>query len=112
MENVLHVQERDWDTIQKSSKLTLLDFWADWCAPCRMLGPTFEKLAQDYGDKIDFAKINVDELPDVASQFGIRSIPTLLLVLNGQVLERIVGVQPYENIAAVLEQHTNHSAQN
>ena len=112
MGNVMHVQVQDWDTIQKSSKLTLLDFWADWCGPCRMLGPTFEKLAQDYGNQMDFAKINVDELPDVAGQFGIRSIPTLLLIRNGQVLERLVGVQPYENIAGILERHTNHSAQN
>jgi thioredoxin 1 len=112
MGNVVHVHGRDWEAIQKSSKLTLLDFWADWCGPCHMLAPTFDRLAAAYGDKIDFAKINVDEMPDIAGQYGIRSIPTLLLVSNGQVIERLVGVQPYETIAAVLDRHTNVSAQN
>jgi len=83
----------------------LVDFWAEWCAPCRMLAPTFEKLAENYGHEISFAKVNVDELPEVASQYGIRSIPTLLLLRDGEVVEELVGARPYQDLARVLERY-------
>jgi len=70
-----------------------------------MLGPTFEKLAENYGDQISFAKVNVDELPEVASQYGIRSIPTLLLLCEGQVVEELVGARPYQDLARILDRY-------
>jgi thioredoxin 1 len=105
MSNVLHVQPSDWQALESSAKPVFLDFWAEWCAPCRMLTPAFERLAQNYGKEITFAKVNVDELPDVANKFGVRSIPTLILVQQGNVLERVVGLQPESELVRLLEQH-------
>jgi thioredoxin 1 len=70
-----------------------------------MLAPTFEKLAANYGAQIIFAKVNVDELPEVAGQYGIRSIPTLLLLRDGEVLEELVGARPYQDLAQVLDRY-------
>jgi thioredoxin 1 len=105
MGNILHVQQGDWQQVECSTKPVLVDFWAEWCPPCRMLGPTFEKLAANYGHEISFAKVNVDELPEVASQYGIRSIPTLLLLRDGEVVEQLVGARPYQDFARVLDRH-------
>jgi thioredoxin 1 len=114
MKDILYVQLDNWCELESSSKPVLVDFWAEWCPPCRMLAPTFEKLAANYGDQIIFAKVNVDELPEVAGQYAIRSIPTLLLLRDGQVLEELVGARPYQDLARVLDQHlasTNRCAE-
>jgi thioredoxin 1 len=105
MGNVLHAQEKEWEAIEKSATPTLVDFWADWCAPCRMLAPVFERLAENYANEVNFAKVNVDELPELASELGIRSIPTLLLIRDGKVLERLVGVRSHQELADVLDRH-------
>ena len=105
MKDILYVQQDNWCEVESSSKPVLVDFWAEWCPPCRMLAPTFEKLAANYGDQIIFAKVNVDELPEVAGQYGIRSIPTLLLLRGGEVLEELVGARPYQDLARVLDRH-------
>ena len=105
MKDILYVQQDNWCEVESSSKPVLVDFWAEWCPPCRMLAPTFEKLAANYGDQIIFAKVNVDELPEVAGQYGIRSIPTLLLLRDGEVLEELVGARPYQDLARVLDQY-------
>jgi len=105
MKDILYVQQENWCEVESSSKPVLVDFWAEWCPPCRMLAPTFEKLAANYGDQIIFAKVNVDELPEVAGQYGIRSIPTLMLMRDGEVLEELVGARPYEDLARVLDRH-------
>jgi thioredoxin 1 len=105
MANVLQVQASDWRAIETSQKLVLVDFWAEWCAPCRMLAPTVEKLAEVYGNQVDFAKVNVDELPELANQYGVRSIPTLLLLRDGNVVEQLIGARPYQELARLLEQH-------
>ena len=105
MKDILYVQQENWCEVESSSKPVLVDFWAEWCPPCRMLAPTFEKLAANYGDQIIFAKVNVDELPEVAGQYGIRSIPTLLLLRDGEVLEELVGARPYQDLAGVLDRH-------
>jgi thioredoxin len=107
MEKVLHVQAADWQGIEASSKPVFVDFWADWCGPCKMLGPTFERLAEKYGDTVTFAKVNVDEMPDVANKFAIRSIPTLVLLQAGNVVERLVGLRSEQELAQVLSRYTN-----
>jgi len=105
MTNILHVQNGDGQAIAAGDKPVLVDFWAEWCGPCLRLAPTFERLAEKYGNDIQFAKVNVDELPDLANQWGVRSIPTLVLLKNGNELERIVGLKSYEEIARILERH-------
>jgi thioredoxin 1 len=90
---------------ETSKGLVLVDFWAEWCGPCRRLAPTVEALASDYEGRATVAKMNVDENPDVPSRFAIRGIPTLLLFKDGQLAETIVGLQPKEAIAATLERH-------
>lgn len=110
MEKVIHVQPADWQGIEESAKPVFLDFWADWCGPCKMLAPTFERLAEKYGEQVTFAKINVDEMPDLASKFAIRSIPTLVLLQDGNVVERLIGLRAEEELAQVLSRYTNGRA--
>lgn len=105
MGNIMHVQQGDWQNVESSTKPVLVDFWAEWCPPCRLLAPTFERLAATYGDEISFAKVNVDELPEVAGQYGIRSIPTLLLLREGKVVEKLIGARPYDDLARVLDRY-------
>ncbi len=107
MEKVLHVQPADWQGIETSTKPVFVDFWADWCGPCKMLAPTFERLAEKYGAQVTFAKINVDELPDVANKFAIRSIPTLILLQQGNVVEKLVGLRSEQELAQVLSGYAN-----
>ncbi len=106
MSNILHVQqESGWRSIESSPAPVLVDFWAPWCGPCRTLAPTIDKLAEEYGRDVNFAKVNVDEVPELVSRFDIRSIPTLMLFRDGQVVARLVGVQPYEGLARLLDRH-------
>ena len=105
MGNIMEVQQGDWQNVESSTKPVLVDFWAEWCPPCRLMAPTFARLAATYGDEISFAKVNVDELPEVAEKYCIRSIPTLLLLREGKVLEKLVGARPYDDLARVLDQY-------
>lgn len=77
-----------------SGKPALIDFWAEWCGPCRMISPIIEELAKEYGDKVVIGKVNVDYNNEITTQFGIRSIPTLLFFKNGEVVDKIVGAAP------------------
>ncbi len=90
------------DEVLKSQKPVLIDFWAEWCAPCRRLTPVIEELAGEYGDRLLVAKVDVDANPSLAAKFEVRSIPTLLFMHNGQVSESLVG--PPAN-KAKLSQH-------
>ncbi|MBK6723388.1 MAG: thioredoxin [Acidobacteria bacterium] len=88
-----------------SDKPVLVDFWAEWCGPCRMIAPTVEAIAEEYKDKASVYKMNVDENMNVPQQFGIRGIPTLILFKGGQEQERIVGAVTREAIARVIEKY-------
>jgi len=87
-----------------ASGVTLVDFWAPWCGPCMMQGPIVEKVAEKVGDKAKVAKVNVDEGQAVAAQYGIRSIPTLIVFKDGQPQQQFVGVQSESDLVAALEQ--------
>ncbi len=86
-----------------SSKPVLLDFWAEWCGPCRMIAPALEEIAAELGDKVTIAKINIDENPDTPGKYGVRGIPTMLLFKDGQPVAQKVGAAPRSNIQQWLE---------
>ncbi len=92
-------------TVLKSDKPVMLDFWAEWCQPCKMLTPTVEELAEDFDDQILVGKINVDDNPTTATTYGIRGIPTLLFIKDGQVVQQIVGVKSKAEIKKIIEKN-------
>ncbi|TLU84257.1 MAG: thioredoxin [Chlorobium sp.] len=91
--------------ILDADKVALVDFWAAWCGPCMMLGPVIEELAGDYEGKAVIAKLNVDENPGTAAKYGIRSIPSMLLFKNGEVVDQMVGAMPKNMIAKKIDQY-------
>jgi len=91
--------------VLKAGKPVLVDLWAEWCAPCKMLAPILEELAREMGDKLAIAKLDVDSNPGTAMRYGVQSIPTLLLFKNGQPVERLVGYMPKDRLLARLRPH-------
>lgn len=85
-------------------KPVLVDFWAEWCAPCRAIAPVLEDIEKEQGDKIKIAKLNVDENPDIASKYKVFSIPTLIIFKNGQELGRMVGAAPKSKLQQFIEE--------
>ena len=90
-----------------SDKPVLVDFWAPWCMPCRLIAPILEEVAADIGDKAVVAKLNVDDHPDIAADMQIQGIPTLKLFKNGNALATLVGLQPKESLLNLLHQYAN-----
>lgn len=103
MGKTLELTDATFDQTINSEKPVLVDFWAEWCGPCKMIGPVVEELAGDYEGKAVVAKINVDENPQVTARFGVRSIPTLLVFKNGQVVDKQVGAVPKSVLSQKLQ---------
>ncbi|MAP02603.1 MAG: thioredoxin [Candidatus Neomarinimicrobiota bacterium] len=103
-DNVKELTSNDFKTeVLESDSPVLVDFWAEWCGPCKVIAPVIEELALDYDGKVKFGKLNVDDHNQVASEYGVRSIPTLLVFKNGAVVNQIVGAVPKERIAESLD---------
>lgn len=82
----------------KSNKLTVVDFWAEWCGPCRKIGPVIEELAKEFNGKVNIGKVNVDKCPNTTIEYGVTSIPTLLFIKNGKVVDKLIGGYPKSTI--------------
>lgn len=91
------------ELVLQSEKLVLVDFWAEWCGPCRMLTPIVEELAQDYKEKAVIGKLDVDNNPDTCSKYGIRNIPTILFFKNGEIVDKQVGAAPKNTLVSKME---------
>ena len=105
-ENVQTFTDSNFDeAVLKSGGPVLVDFWAEWCGPCRRLAPTVASLATDYAGKVTVGKLNVDDNPNTAGKFQIRGIPTLLLFKGGQVVESVVGLAQKDDLKKVIDKH-------
>jgi len=110
-EFVKEVSDSSFETdVLGSSKPVLVDFWAQWCTPCRMLAPTVEAVAQQYSDSANVVKLNVDDNPTTAQRYGIKGIPTLILFREGKEVERVVGATSKESITRMIEKYTTAAA--
>jgi len=91
------------ENVLNSDKAALVDFWAEWCGPCRMVGPIIEEISNEYGDKAVIGKVDVDSNPEIAAKYGIRNIPTILFIKNGEVVDKQVGAVPKASLAEKLD---------
>ncbi len=88
-----------------SDKISVVDFWAEWCGPCRAIGPVIEELSKEYDGKVKVGKVNVDNNPQVSLNYGITSIPAILFIKNGEVVDKLIGAQPKSNFVKKIEAH-------
>ncbi len=102
---ILHFDEKTFDEAVNGDKPELVDFWATWCGPCRMIAPAVEEVAEDFDGRAVVGKVDVDEQAELARRFGIMSIPTLIVMKDGKVVEQAVGARGKADIAAMLERH-------
>jgi len=93
------------EKVLDSDKLTMIDFWAEWCGPCRAIGPMVEELSKEYDGKVNVGKVNVDQNPELSVNYGITSIPAILFVKDGKVVDKLVGAQPKSNFVKKIEAH-------
>lgn len=110
MAKPVEVTDAEFDQLLAQNPLVLVDFWAEWCAPCRMIAPILEELAQEYEGRVVVAKLDVDEHPKTAMRYRVMSIPTVILFKEGQPVEVLVGAQPKRNFEAKIQKHLPASA--
>lgn len=105
MDHVKELSDRDFETeVLQSAEPVLVDFWAPWCGPCRMVAPVVEELAKENVGTLKVTKINIDDSPNTATTYGISSIPTLMIFKGGEIAERFVGVQPKKRLQEAIDQ--------
>jgi thioredoxin 1 len=104
---IVTLTDADFDTQVKTRPLMVVDFWAEWCGPCRMIAPVLEELADEYADRMTVGKVNVDENRQTTARFGIRSIPTLMFFRDGNRVDQVIGAHPKDTIKAKIDQLLN-----
>jgi thioredoxin 1 len=98
------VSDSDFDAqVLKSDKPVLVDFWAEWCGPCKMIGPSLEEISEELGEQVDIVKLNIDDHPDTPAKYGVRGIPTMILFKNGEIADTKVGAAPKAQLKSWLE---------
>lgn len=105
MTTVAYVEESNFETLIANDTLTVVDFTASWCGPCRKISPYMDQLAQDFEGKATIVKLDIDQAKAIAKQYEVRSIPAVLMFKAGQTVETIVGVKPYETFSEAVEKH-------
>lgn len=103
MAKAIEITDSNFEEIVGSDQPVLVDFWAEWCGPCKMIGPVVEELAGEYEGKAIIGKVNVDENPETSAKFGIRSIPTLLVIKNGEIVDKQIGAVPKAVLAQKID---------
>ena len=103
MSQVLNLTEQDFDDALKQDGPILVDFWAEWCGPCKMLSPVLDELATEYGANLRIAKVNVDENPELARRYKVRSIPNLILFKSGEIADQIMGAYPKTDLKSKID---------
>ncbi|HXC97846.1 MAG TPA: thioredoxin [Verrucomicrobiae bacterium] len=102
--NILTLTQDNFEkNVLKSETPILVDFWAEWCGPCKMIAPVLDELAEEYSGRVNIGKVNVDEFQGLAAEYGVRAIPTLLLFQNGQVAEQMLGLKSKRDLKASLD---------
>jgi len=102
---IVNVTDQSFKNEVESTGTVLVDFWAPWCGPCKMIAPVLEELDQELAGQVKIAKINVDDNPDTTSRFGVMSIPTLIVFKDGQPVDKVVGFQPKDSLKNILSRH-------